>query len=322
MEKHPLIVITGPTSVGKTENSIKIAKAFNGEIISADSMQVYRGMDIGTAKVRPDEMDGVRHHLIDIISPFEEFNIYKFKELAKQAIEDILSRGRLPVIAGGTGFYIQAVLKDIDFEEEDDTSESSIRTELKKLADEKGAAYLHHMLQEIDPVSAQNIHENNIKRVMRAIEFNMQTGKKISEHNARETKKESPYDYMYFVINNNRDILYERIEQRIDEMLAEGLVDEVKALKAAGARKDMTSMKGIGYKEILSYLEGEMTLEEAIYILKRDTRHFAKRQLTWFRREKDVIWMDYSDYNQDKQLMLDAMKKMIGEHYGIRENVQ
>lgn len=323
--KKPLIVITGPTSVGKTENSIKIAKAFNGEIISADSMQVYRGMDIGTAKVTIEEMDGVPHHLIDILDPTEEFNIYKFKELATKAIDDILSRGKMPIIAGGTGFYIQAILKDVDFDISDDENDSAVnnpyREELNNIAKDKGVSYLHDMLKEIDPKAAESIHENNVKRVIRALEYNKQTGKLISEHNETEAQKESPYDYMYFVINNDRNILYNRIESRIDEMLSNGLVDEVKRLKDTGLHKEMVSMKGIGYKEILAYLDGETTLEEAIYILKRDTRHFAKRQLTWFRREKDVIWMDYSDFNQDKNKMLIAMKQMIGEHYGIRENI-
>lgn len=314
--KKPLIVITGPTSVGKTENSIKLAKAINGEIVSADSMQVYRHMDIGTAKITPEEMDGVPHHLIDCLEPTEEFNICLFKEMATKAIDDILSRGKMPIIVGGTGFYIQAVLKDVDFSEED--GDNQVRVELQKLADENGPEYMHKMLSEIDPKAAEAIHANNVKRVIRAIEFYKLTGQKISEHNETESQKESPYDYMYFVINNDRDVLYQRIEDRIDIMLRDGLVDEVRYLKEMGCTKDMVSMKGLGYKEILSYLDGEISYEEAVYILKRDTRHFAKRQITWFKREKDVIWMNYPDFNNSKEKMLEAMLSMIGEHYGIK----
>lgn len=317
MKKKPLIVITGPTSVGKTENSIKIAKALNGEIISADSMQVYRHMDIGTAKIMPEEMQGIKHHLIDCLDPKEEFNICMFKEMADKAIDDILSRGKMPILVGGTGFYIQSVLKDVNFANEDD--DNTQRLELQKLADENGAEYMHKMLAEIDPESAESIHANNVKRVIRAIEYYRQTGEKISVHNTKEAQNESPYDYMYFVINNDRDVLYKRIEDRIDIMLRSGLVEEVEKLRAMGCNRDMVSMKGLGYKEILQYLEGEISLEEAIYILKRDTRHFAKRQITWFKREKDVIWMNYPDYDNDKNKMLEAMLKMIGEHYGIKE---
>ncbi len=315
MMKKPLIVITGPTSVGKTENSIKLAKALNGEIISADSMQVYKYMDIGTAKITQGEMDGVRHHLIDCLEPTEEFNICLFKEMATKAIDDILSRGKMPIIVGGTGFYIQAVLKDVDFSEED--GDNQVRGELQKLANENGSEYMHQMLSEIDPKAAEAIHANNVKRVIRAIEFYRLTGKKISEHNETEAAKDSPYDYMYFVINNDREVLYKRIEDRIDIMLSEGLVEEVRRLKDMGCTKDMVSMKGLGYKEILAYLEGEISYDEAVYILKRDTRHFAKRQITWFKREKDVIWMNYPDYDNSKEKMLEAMLSMIGEHYGI-----
>lgn len=319
MKKKPLIVITGPTSVGKTENSIKIAKALNGEIISADSMQVYRHMDIGTAKITVEEMQGVPHHLIDCLDPQEDFNIFLFKEMAMKAIDDILSRNHFPIIVGGTGFYIQSVLKDVAFSEEE--SDGGIRAELQMICDEKGPEYLHDMLQAIDPKSAETIHANNVKRVIRAIEYYRQTGQPISAHNEAESQKESPFDYMYFVINNDRDILYDRIEKRIDIMVQDGLIDEVTKLKEMGCHKDMVSMQGLGYKEILEYLDGNCTLEEAIDILKRDTRHFAKRQLTWFRREKDVIWMNYPDYEQSKEKMQAAMLTMIGEHYGIKLDV-
>lgn len=319
MKKKPLIVITGPTSVGKTENSIKIAKALHGEIISADSMQVYRHMDIGTAKITQEEMQQIPHHLIDCMNPDEEFNICLFKEMAMKSIDEILKRGHFPIIVGGTGFYIQSVLKDVDFAKEDSNQE--IREELNRIYEEKGAAFLHAMLREIDPDAALAIHENNVKRVIRAIEFYRLTGEKISTHNTEEAQNESPFDYMYFVINNEREILYQRIEQRIDQMLEDGLVDEVQKLKDMGCHKEMVSMKGLGYKEILDYLDGCITLEEAVYRLKRDTRHFAKRQLTWFKREKDVIWMNYADYDQNKEKMQQAMLAMIGEHYGIRIDV-
>ncbi|MDD6572511.1 MAG: tRNA (adenosine(37)-N6)-dimethylallyltransferase MiaA [Thermoflexaceae bacterium] len=319
MNKQPLIIITGPTAVGKTENSIKIAKAVNGEIISADSMQVYRHMDIGTAKITQEEMDGVPHHLIDCLEPVEDFNIFRFKQMADAAIRDIAGRGRMPVIVGGTGFYIQAVLKGVEFADEE--ADGSIRKELQDMAALKGNEYVHEMLRKIDPESADAIHANNLKRVIRAIEYYRLTGEKISVHNARESEKESLYDSLYFVINNDREILYQRIEERIDRMLSDGLVKEVEKLKEMGCTKDMVSMKGLGYKEILSYLNGEISYDEAVYILKRDTRHFAKRQITWFKREKDVIWMNYPDYHQDKQEMLQAMLKKIGEHYGIKYDV-
>ncbi len=288
--KNKLIVLTGPTAVGKTDLSIKLAKLVNGEIISADSIQVYKHLDIGSAKITPDEMDGVRHHLIDVLEPTEGFNIATFKEMADKAIADIYSRGKLPIIAGGTGFYIQSVLYDVNFTDNED---DGYRATLEALAEEKGAEYLHNMLNGIDPASAEAIHANNVKRVIRALEFNHQTGQLISEHNATESAKESPYNFAYFVLNCNRQLLYERIDKRVDIMIENGLLDEVKYLKEGlGLTKDLVSMQGLGYKEILSYLNGEISLDEAIYILKRDTRHFAKRQLTWFKREKDVTWVD------------------------------
>lgn len=317
-EKKPLIVITGPTSVGKTENSITIAKKINGEIISADSMQVYRHMDIGTAKIRPCEMQGVVHHLIDCVEPDCDFNIYLFKKMADEAIKEIYEKGKIPVIVGGTGFYIQAVLRDIDLSEESD-SDTGIREELSKIAGELGNQYLHNMLKEIDPAAAEAIHANNVKRVIRAIEYNKLTGELISEHNKVQAERISPYDYMYFVINNDRDVLYKRIDDRIDIMLKEGLLEEVKGLLSMGLNRDMTSMKGLGYKEMIAYLQGEISYDEAVYILKRDTRHFAKRQLTWFKREKDVIWMNYPDYDNSKEKLTAGMLKMIGEHYGFKE---
>ncbi len=305
MEKRPLIVLTGPTAVGKTRLSIMLAKAIGGEIISADSMQVYRGMDIGSAKIKTEEMDGVPHHLIDVLEPDEEFNVVVFQKLCKEAMEKIYAAGHIPILTGGTGFYIQAVLYDIDFTEtEEDTS---YREELEALAKEKGAEHLHQMLQQVDPKAAEEIHANNIKRVIRALEFHKQTGGRISEHNEKERQKESSYASCYFVLNDDRDKLYERIDIRVDEMVTEGLVEEVKALQERGFTKDMVSMQGLGYKEILAYLNGECTLDEAIYIIKRDTRHFAKRQITWFKREKEVIWVNKPEFRYDDGAILDFM---------------
>lgn len=309
--RPPLIILTGPTAVGKTKLSISLAKELNGEIISADSMQVYKHMDIGTAKVKPEEMSGIKHYLIDEMEPEEEFNVVRFQTLAKKYMTEILSKGKIPIIVGGTGFYIQSVLYDIDFEE---TSESPIRTELEHLAEERGAEYLHEMLKSIDPESYEKIHANNVKRVIRAIEYYRQTGNPISLHNEEQRKRESPYCFAYFVLNNDRDKIYRNIDLRVDIMLKEGLVEEVKKLKEMGYSKELVSMQGLGYKEILAFLDGECTLSEAVYILKRDTRHFAKRQLTWFRREKDVIWVNKQDFHENETeiltFMTDLWKKM------------
>ena len=307
MAKKPLIVLTGPTAVGKTALSIRLAGALKGEIISADSMQVYRHMDIGSAKVTKDEMEGVPHHLIDVLEPEEEFNVAVFQQMAKKALEEIYSRGNIPIVAGGTGFYIQALLYDIHFE--DDTGEGPLRKELRDLARQRGEAYLRDHLEKNDPVSARLIHPNNVKRVIRAIEYYRQTGEPISGHNERERKRLSPYHFLYYVMHMDRAVLYERINRRVDQMLEAGLVEEVRALKERGVRRGMTSMQGIGYKEILDYLDGVCTLEEAVYILKRDTRHFAKRQLTWFKRERDVRWLNPADFENDMDRMLEHILK-------------
>lgn len=312
MKKKPLIVLTGPTAVGKTALSISLAKAVNGEIISADSMQVYKGMDIGSAKIMPDEMDGVTHYLIDVLEPSEEFNIVKFQELAKIAMEEIYAKGKIPIIAGGTGFYIQSVLYDITFEENEDSKE--YRTYLEEIASCKdGEKKLFAMLKEKDPKSAQSIHENNVKRVIRALEFFEETGTPISEHNEEQRQKESPYNFCYFVLNDNRDILYNNIEKRVDIMFDKGLIEEVKMLHKEGYTKDMVSMQGLGYKEILDYLNGEISLERAIYLIKRDTRHFAKRQLTWFRREKDVEWINKQEFSYENEKILAYMLSKLKE---------
>ena len=309
--KKPLIVLTGPTAVGKTSLSISLATAVNGEIISADSMQVYKGMDIGSAKIRKEEMQGVTHYLVDILEPEEEFHIVKFQELAKAAMEEIYAKGKIPILVGGTGFYIQAVTRDIDFTQAE--QETSYREELEQLAKEKGTEYLHEKLREVDPKSAENIHANNVKRVIRALEFYHQNGTPISEHNEEQKQQTSPYNLAYFVLTAPREILYERIDRRVDQMMEEGLLEEVKSLRERGCHRGMVSMQGLGYKEILAYLEGEYPLEEAVRILKRDTRHFAKRQLTWFRREQDVIWVDKEQFHWNEAEILEYMMSVLKE---------
>ena len=300
-EKKPLIILTGPTAVGKTDLSLLLAKKVNGEIISADSMQVYKKMDIGTAKIMPEEMDGVRHHLIDILDPSEDFNVVLFKKYALAAMDEIYSRNHIPIITGGTGFYIQALLYDINFDEND--GDMSYRHELEELAAAYGVSKLHDMLKAVDPDSATAIHENNVKRVIRALEFYKKTGKQISKHNEEERARTSPYNFAYFVLNNSRDVLYNRIDRRVDIMLENGLVDEVKALMDQGYTRDMVSMQGLGYKEIIDYLSGDISYDEAVYILKRDTRHFAKRQITWFKRERDVIWVNKNEFADDNAIL-------------------
>lgn len=310
-KKKPLIILTGPTAVGKTNLSIKLAKAVNGEIISADSMQVYKGMDIGSAKITEEEMQGVPHHLIDMLEPWEEFNVVVFQQRCKEALEGIYKRGHIPILTGGTGFYIQAVLKDIDFTENEDDNE--YRLQLEALGEKEGAQVLHDMLRKVDPKAAEAIHANNKKRVIRALEFHHFTGEKISDHNEREAEKEPAYHFCYFVLNDERDKLYERIEKRVDIMLENGLVEEVKQLAAKGCTRNMVAMQGLGYKEIVDYLDGKITLEEAVYIIKRDTRHFAKRQITWFKREKEVIWLNKPDFAYDDQRLLKYMLEKLNQ---------
>ncbi len=304
----PLIILTGPTAVGKTALSIGLAKAVDGEIISADSMQVYRKMNIGTAKIEPSEMQGVRHHLIDILDPGEEFNVVLFKRYALEAMEDIYSRGKIPVIVGGTGFYIQALLYDIDFEDND--NDMSYREELQRLAAEKGNSHIHNMLSKVDPESAEKIHENNVKRVIRALEFYRKTGMKISEHNETEAQKESPYNFEYFVLNDDRSKLYDRIDRRIDIMLEQGLEAEVRQLVSEGYSRELVSMQGLGYKEIIDYIQGRCSFDEAVYTLKRDTRHFAKRQITWFKREKQVTWVNKNEYDSESSILEYMMNRL------------
>lgn len=311
MNKKPMVILTGPTAVGKTALSIALAKRINGAVISADSMQVYRHMDIGSAKIMPKEMQGVKHYLVDALEPGDEFHVVRFVEMAKTALTEIYEAGKIPIIVGGTGFYIQALLYDVDFTEQE--CDEAYRASLAKLAEERGNRYLHEMLREIDPASAGAIHENNRKRVIRALEFYHHTGEKISEHNEKEREKSSPYNFAYFVLNDAREKLYQRIDARVDAMLGQGLVAEVTKLKEMGCHGGMVSMQGLGYKEILEYLAGESTLDEAVYIIKRETRHFAKRQLTWFRREREVIWLNKPEYQYDEEKILEKILAVLSE---------
>lgn len=311
MCKKPMIILTGPTAVGKTALSIDLAKAINGAIISADSMQVYRHMDIGSAKITKEEMQGIPHYLIDVLEPQEEFHVVKFVELAKAALDEIYANGQIPIVTGGTGFYIQALLYDIDFTDQE--CDEAYRESLAQIAKEKGADVLHEMLREVDPKSAEAIHANNVKRVIRALEFYHLSGQKISEHNETEREKTSPYQFAYFVLTDDRAHLYERIEKRVDLMMEQGLLDEVKKLKAMGYHRDMVSMQGLGYKEILDALDGKITLDEAVLKIKKETRHFAKRQLTWFKRERDVIWFDKEKYDYRDDAILRDMIQILKE---------
>lgn len=312
-----MIILSGPTAVGKTALSIELAKRVNGAIISADSMQVYKYMDIGSAKIMPEEMEGIPHYLIDELMPDEEFNIAVFQQRAKAALEKIYTNGQIPIIAGGTGFYIQALLYDINFDAQDSNEE--YRNELEAFAQSNGNEALHARLKEVDPVSAEKIHANNVKRVIRALEFYHLTGKLISEHNETEQQKTSPYNFAYFVLTDERENLYKRIDLRVDFMIKNGLLEEVTNLKNMGYHRNMISMQGLGYKEILDYLDDKCTLEEAIYIIKRETRHFAKRQLTWFRRERDVVWFDKSEYDYNETAILDDMCRILETKGIIKE---
>ncbi len=315
MEKKPLIILTGPTAVGKTETSIQLAKAVGGEIISADSMQVYRGMDIGTAKIREEQKQGIPHYLVDEFEPDEEFNVMIFQKRAKKYMKDIYGRGKIPLLVGGTGFYIQSVLYDICFTE--NQKQDGYREEMSAFAKEHGVNALHDCLRKVDAESAEAIHPNNVKRVIRALEYYHFTGEKFSVHNDTERRRESPYQFLYIVLSLERAALYERINRRVDAMMEEGLVGEVSSLLQRGFHKDLVSMQGLGYKELVPYLENQCSLEEAVYRLKRDTRHFAKRQMTWFRRERDVTILDKGTYDSVSRLV-EAIMQLAAERGVIR----
>lgn len=305
MKNKPLIIISGATAVGKTELSIRLAQMINGEIISADSMQVYKNFNIGTAKASAEEMKGIKHYLIDELDADEEFSVYEFKIRAEKYINKILSEGKIPIIVGGTGFYIQSVLYGIDFSEEE--PDTKYRQQLEDIAQEKGRAFLHDMLFQIDPVSAQKIHENDLKRVIRALDYYHENKCPISEHNYMQQQKEAAYDYAYFVLNRDRQTIYDRINKRVDMMISNGLVEEVRSLIAGGISPDSVAMQGLGYKETVRYINGEISLDRLSELIKLGTRHFAKRQITWFKRERDVNWLNYEDYSN----VDDMLNKMI-----------
>ena len=306
-----VIVIIGPTASGKTKISIELAKRINGEIISADSMQIYKYMDIGTAKASAEEMDGIKHYLIDEVYPDEEFSVARFKELAQKYIDEILKKGKIPIVVGGTGLYIDSLIYNINFSET--VCDWSFREQLKKEAEEKGNEYLHNMLREVDPKAAEKIHPNNVKRVIRALEVHKFSGVKISQQQEESRKEPPKYNFIIFGLRMNRDTLYERINRRVDKMLEMGLVDEVRHLVELGYDKSTIAMQGLGYKEILAYLRGEITLDEAIYILKRDTRHYAKRQITWFKRIEGVNWIDIDTLSTDEAIknMQSILQNMV-----------
>ena len=309
-EKPMLIVVAGPTASGKSAAAVELARMIGGEIISADSMQVYRYMDIGSAKITKEEMMGVPHYLIDVADPTEEFDVVRYATEAKAAISDIVSRGTIPILCGGTGFYIQAVTRDIDFSETG--SLPKYREELTDYAAQHGNTALHEQLKNIDPVSYETIHPNNLKRVIRALEYYKETGMTISAHNEAERQRETPYDLHFFVLNDDRAVLYDRIDRIVDFMMAEGLYDEVMYLRQMGLTRDMVSMQGLGYKEMLDCMDGKYDLDEAVRILKRDSRHYAKRQITWFKREKDAVWIDRADFGGDSIRIAEFMAKSIG----------
>ena len=309
-EKPMLIVVAGPTASGKSAAAVELARMIDGEIISADSMQVYRYMDIGSAKITKEEMMRIPHYLIDVADPTEDFDVVRYAREAKAAVSDIILRGKVPILCGGTGFYIQAVTRDIDFSETGSLPE--YREELAAYAAQHGNAALHERLRDIDPVSYETIHPNNLKRVIRALEYYKETGMTISAHNEAERQRETPYDLHFFVLNDDRAVLYDRIDKRVDFMMAEGLYDEVMYLRQMGLTRDMVSMQGLGYKEMLDCMDGKYDLDEAVRILKRDSRHYAKRQITWFKRERNTIWIDRRDFGGDSIKIAEFMAGEIG----------
>ncbi len=290
---NKVLVITGPTGCGKTDLSVKIAKRIGAEIISSDSMQIYKGMDIGTAKVTKEEMQNVPHHMIDIVSPFESYSVSDYCKDAKKVAEDVFKKGKSVILVGGTGLYVDSFIRDIDFSEEGE-KDPDLRRELEEFAKNHGAVSLHERLAKVDPESARSIHPNNIKRVIRAIEYYTLTGEPISVHNEKTKEKPSPYDYVYIGLTREREELYERIDKRVDLMMEAGLMDEVMNLYNSGLGQNHTSMQALGYKELIWYIKGKATLSEAVRILKRDSRRYAKRQLTWFGRNPEVNWINLS----------------------------
>lgn len=316
-KKPKILVVVGPTASGKTALGVALAKRLGGEIISADSMQIYKHMNIGTAKVSLDEMQGVPHHLIDCVSPDEEFSVAKYKAAALEAIEAILSRGKLPIIIGGTGLYINSLSLPWDFQKKD--SDEKIRWRLTAEAEVLGNKALYERLKSVDPVTAEIVHPNNLNRLIRALEIYELTGKPKSDFD-EETKKHSvPYDYIILGLDWDRETLYERINRRVDRMIEDGLIEETKMLIERGYDWNLTAMKAIGYKELKAYLEGESSLAEAVTILKRDSRHYAKRQMTWFRKDKRIQWLKM-DETRDLETQVEECLKLIRPQLVINES--
>lgn len=299
-----LLIITGPTAVGKTKIAINLAKKINGEIISCDSMQIYKNLNIGSAKATEEEMEGIEHHLIDIKSPFENFDASMFKELCVKKIDEILNRERVPILTGGTMMYIDSVINDYDFT--DAVKDDEYRKYLSDLADDHGKEYVHSLLKDKDIESYNSIPFNNLKRVIRALEVYKLTKKTIGEYKLENLKKSPAFDYRYIVLNMNRECLYNRINSRIDKMLEDGLVDEVIGLKNMGLTTMHQSMQGIGYKEVLEYLDGKMEYDAMVLLIKKRSRNYAKRQLTWFRNVKNSTYI-----NIDEETEFNIIKKII-----------
>jgi tRNA dimethylallyltransferase len=311
--KPNIVILVGPTAVGKTDVSIAAAKALNGEIISADSAQVYKYMDIGTAKISYSEMQGIKHHMIDEVTPDQSFSVAQFRDKADHYIHQITHKGKLPIVTGGTGLYINSLLNNLDFTKS--VGDEDFRQRMQELADNKGNEYLHEMLKTIDEESYRRLHANDVRRVIRALEVYEYTGKTIS-HFQEESKKIPPrYHAAYVGLTMDRQKLYERINQRVDTMLEKGLIEEVKKLLNMGYSRDLVSMQALGYKEIVQYLEGEISLEEAVFILKRDSRHYAKRQLTWFRRDERIKWFDVDVYQERTILVKNIINYIAGKIY-------
>lgn len=303
IKTKPLILICGPTGVGKSDIAVSLCHKLNGEILSADSVQVYKGLDIGSAKVTEDEMRGIKHYLIDCLEPDEEFGVHLFQSMAINTINEIYSKGKIPVIVGGTAFYIQALLYGIDFTEEVESSHDYRDELISKVKTEDDAKEMWKNLNEIDPSYAAITHYNNVKRVARALEYYHHTGRLFSEYNKEQSEKSSEYNFIYVALTDDRAKLYERINIRVDKMLKKGLVEEVSNLKAKGYDSSLNSMSSIGYKEIGEYLEGDISLDDAIENIKKNSRHYAKRQLTWLRREKDIVFFDRSEYKTEDNII-------------------
>ena len=313
--KKSLVILVGPTAVGKTAASIGLAKALNGEIISGDSMQIFRGLDIGTAKITKEEMDGVPHHLIDIKEPYDSFSAAEFKRLADAAIADIHSRGKLPMIVGGTGFYVNSVLYEYHFGEAD--TDPAYREELQQFLDANGNEALWQLLQQKDPTSAERLHSNDTKRVMRALEVLYVTGKPASERQNAVDKQVMRYDAVYLALSLPRDVLYDRINHRVDIMMEQGLEQEVRDALAQGVPQDALSMTSLGYRQMIQYFNGEISLERAVELIKRDTRHFAKRQLTWFRHDPNIQWVEKQGKSEEQ--IQQELLHLVQQKLQIRE---